>query len=516
MRHKNIALFALSAALLLSGCNMDKAATTTADATAVTEEVTTAVTTEVTTTTKATTTTAATTAATTTTATTNAVSETVSDIPTEFPEEKTFEVQEMLISQLERGPDVGSFSDDYRVVNDKAFERHWVAQDLFTADEFMDRLKQMTSPFWKKYVPELEKDLAGYLDDGKLDLDKLRKLPKVSSVQIFDRKRTPGRWYDSYDEYVIDGKWMISVDSVTGDILISLYDDEYTALRRVLELLWSMEEITGYMSEMSLVALTEITFPYEYKQTLEIIAEADELEKIKAYLTSNEADLSDCELLTPDEMRAKWLPVTYYKHYDGKYTPISFERLRAFDSGVYMIDDYKGVISSDIALIRVGELCGGEEREKLADAMTEHGIKQGVYETVEPYADMFDPVKLPTEHGNCYRINENFIIEETFSQKYEYKLWVFDKQHTDLRRAVLLYRENPDLQGSIWEYKIKSIEYVVEGYDANEAPMPDGYTLRIVADEKYWEDIKNYAGSGEHIPVSKDCFFLAEESVLKE
>ena len=57
---------------------------------------------------------------------------------------------------------------------------------------------------------------------------------------------------------------------------------------------------------------------------------------------------------------------------------------------------------------------------------------------------------------------------------------------------------------------------MVEGYDANEAPMPDGYTLRIVADEKYWEDIKNYAGSGEHIPVSKDCFFLAEESVLKE
>ena len=59
MRHKRIALFALSAALLLSGCNMDKAATTTADTTAVTEEVTTTTTAEVTTTTAASATTSA-------------------------------------------------------------------------------------------------------------------------------------------------------------------------------------------------------------------------------------------------------------------------------------------------------------------------------------------------------------------------------------------------------------------------------------------------------------------------
>ena len=51
MRPKIIALFALSAALLLSGCNTDKAVTTTSDTSAVTEEVTTATTTEVTTTT---------------------------------------------------------------------------------------------------------------------------------------------------------------------------------------------------------------------------------------------------------------------------------------------------------------------------------------------------------------------------------------------------------------------------------------------------------------------------------
>ncbi len=53
MRHKRIALFALSVALLLCSCNTDKAVTTAANTSAVTEEVTT-------------TTTAATTASTTT------------------------------------------------------------------------------------------------------------------------------------------------------------------------------------------------------------------------------------------------------------------------------------------------------------------------------------------------------------------------------------------------------------------------------------------------------------------
>ena len=41
MKHKAKPILALSAALLLSGCNTDKAVTTTSDATAVTEEVTT-------------------------------------------------------------------------------------------------------------------------------------------------------------------------------------------------------------------------------------------------------------------------------------------------------------------------------------------------------------------------------------------------------------------------------------------------------------------------------------------
>ena len=61
MRHKRIALFALSAALLLSGCNTDKAVTTTAGTSTVTEEVTTTTTAEVTTTTAAATTTSTTT-----------------------------------------------------------------------------------------------------------------------------------------------------------------------------------------------------------------------------------------------------------------------------------------------------------------------------------------------------------------------------------------------------------------------------------------------------------------------
>ena len=43
MKHKNIALITLSATLLLSGCNTDKAVTTIEDTAAVTEEVTAAV-----------------------------------------------------------------------------------------------------------------------------------------------------------------------------------------------------------------------------------------------------------------------------------------------------------------------------------------------------------------------------------------------------------------------------------------------------------------------------------------
>ncbi|MBO6230883.1 MAG: lipoprotein, partial [Ruminiclostridium sp.] len=60
MKHKTKPILALSAALLLSGCNTDKAVTTTSDTTAVTEEVTT---TEATTTAASTTTTSTTTAA---------------------------------------------------------------------------------------------------------------------------------------------------------------------------------------------------------------------------------------------------------------------------------------------------------------------------------------------------------------------------------------------------------------------------------------------------------------------
>ncbi|MBO6230884.1 MAG: hypothetical protein J6O50_09985 [Ruminiclostridium sp.] len=85
MKQKNIPLFALSALLLFSGCNTDKAVTTSADATAVTEEVTKTATAEVTT------------AASTSTRVTTIppVTEQASESETAEPEEATPEINQL-------------------------------------------------------------------------------------------------------------------------------------------------------------------------------------------------------------------------------------------------------------------------------------------------------------------------------------------------------------------------------------------------------------------------------------
>ena len=183
MKHKTKPILALSAALLLSGCNTDKAVTTTSDTTAVTEEVTT---TEATTTAASTTTTSTTTAA-------PEPEKTYGIIPKEA--EGVFEITAEPMLDVKAIEEKYGYDIDYDFENDQTYpdtvkfnEEHYIEEELadirdihylgrydivqnahYISNETADWLVELSWGYYNAQLASFEKFL--FIKDGETVLE---------------------------------------------------------------------------------------------------------------------------------------------------------------------------------------------------------------------------------------------------------------------------------------------------------------------------------------------------------
>ena len=384
-----------------------------------------------------------------------------------------------------------------------------------------------------KEAAEIDAAFAPYCDENGLNVKLISSMREVQTYHLLEN--TPfeenywkhtlrGDGYMHWKTYVVDDEWLVYLDNdnSVGITFVGLArrDDIYSNIRWALDVLW---EYNDKYPDMRVIFRTDMA---EDKSYLDIAANADELPEIEKLLTKSDVDMSECRLMTADEVRAEWLPVKCYAHYDGKYTesdlPANTMKAFTYSRGddVYRLENFTGVEGADGVLNYVESNCTAEELEKLTDALTEHGIKPDAFETATTYADVFDIVQLPhdrdMEEGTFYRINDTVIIEELppIQGKYRYNIWEYDDTHTEFRKAVKQFRIKPLVDNDFNKYYINSIEYIAEGYDPNNSPVPDGYELRVVADKQYWDGIMKYAEHEDmNYGAKKDSFVLTEKTV---
>ena len=276
MRHKRIALSTLSAALLLSGCNTDKAVTTTADMAAVTEEVTT-------------TTTAATTASTTTEP---------AEIKLKAPSRKpkmTFGVRNEFINNDAPTGIVRSPFDYEYAADGEGYLNICSAP----ADTFIRELRRDEN--FADAVGLIEK----YADGDALVLSEINGLPQTVIYHIFEDKPI-GHCCRLDDEHLI---YILDPQNVT---LFKKTVCE-TAERQAIEMLWANYDA---LKPMSVTAVYDVGLDEEQTNAtvricpyyLKLSASAEAIDAIKKYLKDN--DIYD--YFEYEEVPEKWEQPTVY------------------------------------------------------------------------------------------------------------------------------------------------------------------------------------------------------------
>ncbi len=286
MKQKNIPLFALSVALLLSGCNMDKAVTTAVNTSAVTEEVTTSVTT-----------------------TTTAV--TAAEKKSKIPEEKLFEVQELEISHVEPAPEVGSETNRFVIADEKAYYMLNKGPEALHSDYFMNFAEHIG------LYDEIKTDFADYLDENRLMTEKIAELPEVLTyLGLFGTEPyDDGKWYH------VGEKWLIQLHD-GGFTELFMYDEHGTKFREMTELLRKEYEQFPHLSVIAVIETSNDAESFN-DLTLELIdMDSEETEGVKQYLSENGADISLCSFNELWEKQNE-IPVYSFREYDKHYIALN-------------------------------------------------------------------------------------------------------------------------------------------------------------------------------------------------
>ncbi|MBP3857332.1 MAG: hypothetical protein IK990_17140 [Ruminiclostridium sp.] len=475
MKQKNIPLFALSAALLLSGCNADKPAETSV----ITGEVTTTTTAAVMITAASTTTASVTTTlTTTTTAATTAAADPI------IKEETTFAVHELEIRHVEDAPDVGSEANWYIIADEKAYCEIDRAPEALHAIDFM-RFAEHSDHYDK-----IKTDFADYIDGIKLVTEKVRELPRVMSTYqgLFGKEPYDGSKY-KLEWYRLGDEWLIEFNN--DDFMnLYMYDEKSTELRRIAELL--RQDIERF-PHLSVVAVTESSnvsvsdYSVVNELSLAIIdTDAEETESVREYLTETGADISLCSF---NELWEKQKEISVYSltDYDRHYI--------ALTSGVYLQASVPGTNESE-AVRCIREMCGDEladEAEKRGLAIIAAERKNiGIY----GYLSLFDivPVREPFGETRAVMLNDNVLLCAVGK---EYTLYTYDKEMTAFRETVTALRRHHEIHDTRMDFCIEALEL-------------DDDNITVIAPEDQWENIRKFAKEQWDI-INKDLIEYSEK-----
>jgi|GEM_PF-4492367 len=343
-------------------------------------------------------------------------------------------------------------------------------------------------------LSEMWNGISDVCEDGNFIPEKAHLLRKIAVYDYFTNEEQTEQ-----DYYLVSDKFLLSVGKSewgTGLRILRKIENNNNGryvigFRKIFELLWKLAEEQPYnYRNMSIlfVSDTKDADSGGYGYYIEAVTESD-TDGITAYLQNGGADMSLCRVLTVEEERASYLPVEYYgSSHDGSLVKVDKEQ------GWYGHDYitvggkvYKGAVHYSDSLDSLLEVLkqNSDEVKEILETTPLNDL------LVTPYADVFDPVMMPSRtydiyHSIYYHIG-GYVVEVT-AEGYA-RNWNYDAKATNVREVITSFRVNRDWHDeSMGDYVIDHIDFVADDYTGN----PRVYA-RIAADPKYHQVIRQLA-----------------------
>ena len=384
--------------------------------------------------------------------------------------------------------------------------------NVYYLEEFGLDSRRITDRLNETERDSLAADLGKYCKDGDLDIVSLiNSLPMMTIHYMFSDE--PFSAYERYGSYMfrINDDWLVSVNKDERDVSLYKRQERYSEIERIAEALWTVYD---RYPDMTVLAVQDWDKPESEAGSLEILTNDDDtLQSIRAYLTEQGFDMSLCSFMTYERERSSQTPVTVL-HADGDslYTDNLSIYAGKFDNKVYM-SEFPLDMDSDMLIDKLNELgyttaAGALSLLSASDGVFGAGELDKAFASPAVYGDLFDTVPLPVDKdapqhvyggGKYYRVpdsTDNVIIEayyDDISHSQRYSLWsaanaVYLNDLDSAVKTVTFFRRYQVMNdsGNGFEYVIDSLEFINSS---------DSYTVRIIADMRYWENILNYANS---------------------
>ena len=390
-----------------------------------------------------------------------------------YPSRQTFDVKYYYKNDL-AGIAAGYFSAFQRPFDMYADGTGWEwignaeCKNLFASDhdKFPNEVPAELIAILKNYADgdDLKPDLGG-------DLEPITKRYMILS----DNEAYPsGDGIISYRiGYTEDSDFLITVDTDTGGLSVFRENTEYTAARRVMELLWAnyddsfevfavLDSDNGERVEYLLICASDNLF---------VIGEEERynaLERVKSLLSEN--GLLDDDLIkftTPGQLRETWIPVEIIDD-TGR---LNGSMIRVADR-VFRLADDMDIEEYEKFLKNNGMIAPDAPRKAMF----------GLGEAVTPYKDLFDILDIGVGDS---RVMRNYgqitdeIIQSTGIVADTVEVWVYDKALSEAVWKTVHVRMLQELCP-----QIKKIDFVV-------GSEPDEYKIVIHANTSDQELLKN-------------------------
>ena len=368
--------------------------------------------------------------------------------------------------------------------------------DNFFADYGTDNFFADRDSIAYEIIPDDLMDiLKEYSDGGSLKYDLGGELPALSSYTMLDDTDLLEEY--GTKAYRVSNDYLVSVSQSMGNFkyYVSFYrrSEEYTEIRRIIELLWnkhdssypfnvfSVQSAGGENEGLMIVADDSLSMPGE---------QIDVLAQIKQLLAENGLpDKARVEFVTPEQLRSEWVPIALCYN-DG--TPVDLSNFPVFfkyGGDLFLKVDGWFSTTNEVA-DKLDELGKTNAAKAMRDEIGIDNI--GVKTKAE--TELFDLTPLdPSIMGGYGLLGNDVLIHQNIAG---YDIYLYEPRFSSAVGAVTLLRA---ALTSYFEgrYRLELCIYGDPRLDLDDAK----YTVKIYADRENWDDIKTFLETGSNDSV---------------
>lgn len=416
------------------------------------------------------------------------------------PVKKTFDIQTQIIRRHDPNPGENPVWDRLMVCGDKVY-------DLMTVEVGAENYIEQVTPlvedidYWGKFTTLIQQ----YLDGDTLSIEKLRaSTPDMPApVGFYDNAEwTRGEFFYLNENYILQTN-----NNGRGFFAYQYrMDQPYTVMRKVIETLW--EQHNPDFRQMTAVLVTDFDGSNQYLKIIDTQENLDAMREILLKVIPIAVTNGNCTFVTPDNERAEWLPVTQLRDTGEGLAYENVEMVSiyntALDSGIYsgsveyMPDEYDAVAD------RLAELGAGEKAEQFRREAAQVFSNGFSFETLTPYDQILDFVKLGKQQRNIYlKITDDIIVKEiiygdNFDTSHTYVILEKEPQLTAVRNIVNWFRQNremlmySDAENKEVTYRIDQLYVIWDKIKTPGSTEPDAKFTVIVENEEEAAYVREY------------------------